>query len=78
MAMANGQDVVKNHADYVTASNDDDGVVKALKHFKLSSFTCKKPLQRTLDVLCSGFSPFKSVHIGNFQTPRCIIGFRQS
>lgn len=35
VAMANGQNVVKNHADYVTASNDDDGVVKALKHFKI-------------------------------------------
>ncbi len=35
VAMANGQNVVKSHADYVTASNDDDGVVKALKHFKI-------------------------------------------
>lgn len=35
VAVANGQDVVKDQADYVTASNDEDGVVQALKHFKI-------------------------------------------
>ena len=35
VAVANGQDVVKEQADYVTASNDEDGVVQALKHFKI-------------------------------------------
>ncbi|MDE3314434.1 Cof-type HAD-IIB family hydrolase [Lacticaseibacillus zeae] len=35
VAVANGQDVVKDQADYITASNDEDGVVQALKHFKI-------------------------------------------
>ena len=35
VAMANGQDIVKKRADFITASNDEDGVVKALKHFAI-------------------------------------------
>lgn len=35
IAMGNASDEVKKYADYVTASVDDDGIVKALKHFGL-------------------------------------------
>ena len=35
VAMGNGEEVVKSVADYVTADIDDDGIEKALKHFKL-------------------------------------------
>lgn len=35
VAMANGGEEVKAIADYVTDSVDDDGIVKALKHFEL-------------------------------------------
>jgi Cof subfamily protein (haloacid dehalogenase superfamily) len=35
VAMANGQDIVKKRADFITASNDEDGVLKALKHFAI-------------------------------------------
>lgn len=31
VAMANAPDEVKAHADYVTASNDDDGVARVLE-----------------------------------------------
>mgnify|MGYP003623385536 FL=1 len=33
IAMGNAKDDVKVHADYVTASVDEDGIMKALKHF---------------------------------------------
>ena len=33
VAMGNANDEVKSHADYVTASVDEDGIYKALKHF---------------------------------------------
>ena len=33
VAMANGAEAVKQAADYVTASVDDDGILKALEHF---------------------------------------------
>lgn len=33
IAMGNGNQGLKNVADYVTASVDDDGVYRALKHF---------------------------------------------
>ncbi len=35
VAMGNAADEVKAHADYVTASVDDDGIFKALTHFGL-------------------------------------------
>lgn len=35
IAMGNSKDEVKTAADYVTTSIDDDGIVNALKHFKL-------------------------------------------
>lgn len=35
VAMGNSDESVKQHADYITASVDDDGVYKALKHFDL-------------------------------------------
>ena len=35
VAMGNGEEAVKSVADYVTADIDDDGIEKALKHFKL-------------------------------------------
>ena len=33
VAMGNAKEEVKQVADYVTASIDDDGIAKALKHF---------------------------------------------
>lgn len=35
VAMGNANDTVKSHADYITDECDQDGVVSALKHFKL-------------------------------------------
>lgn len=35
VAMANAQEVVKEAADYVTASNDDDGVAMVIEQFIL-------------------------------------------
>ena len=35
VAMGNAKDYVKNSADYVTDTVDNDGVVKALEHFKI-------------------------------------------
>lgn len=35
VAMGNGEEAVKAVADYVTADIDDDGIEKALKHYKL-------------------------------------------
>lgn len=35
VAMGNASDEVKAHADYVTATADDDGIVQALRHFGL-------------------------------------------
>ena len=35
IAMGNAPDFLKKRADYITDSVDDDGVVKALEHFKL-------------------------------------------
>lgn len=35
VAMGNADEETKKHADYVTAHIDDDGVMKALKHFKV-------------------------------------------
>ncbi len=35
VAMGNANDTVKSHADYITDECDQDGVVTALKHFKL-------------------------------------------
>ncbi|WZL71717.1 Cof-type HAD-IIB family hydrolase [Clostridiaceae bacterium 35-E11] len=35
VAMGNAEDIVKQSADYVTATNDEDGVAKALKQFVL-------------------------------------------
>ena len=35
VAMGNGKDEVKAVADYVTASVDEDGIEKALKHYDL-------------------------------------------
>ncbi|MDH6306942.1 Cof subfamily protein (haloacid dehalogenase superfamily) [Parabacteroides sp. PF5-5] len=35
IAMGNAEDAVKQAADYVTASVDDDGIYKALKYFKI-------------------------------------------
>ncbi|MGN0158828.1 MAG: Cof-type HAD-IIB family hydrolase [Brotaphodocola sp.] len=36
VAMANGEEIVKNAADYVTAHNDEDGVAQAIEKFVLS------------------------------------------
>lgn len=36
VAMANAQDIVKEHADYVTLSNDEDGLVPVIDKFILS------------------------------------------
>lgn len=35
VAMANAQDIVKEHADYVTLSNDEDGLVPVIDRFVL-------------------------------------------
>ena len=35
VAMANGSDPVKKAADFVTVSNDEDGVAKAIERFVL-------------------------------------------
>lgn len=35
VAMGNGEEMVKQQADYVTADVDDDGIAKALRHFGL-------------------------------------------
>ena len=35
VAMGNGKDILKQKADYVTTSVDDDGIMNALKHFGL-------------------------------------------
>lgn len=36
VAMANAQDIVKEHADYVTLSNDEDGLVPVIDRFILN------------------------------------------
>ncbi|WP_262314975.1 Cof-type HAD-IIB family hydrolase [Lacticaseibacillus parakribbianus] len=36
VCMQNGSDMAKAHADFVTASNDDDGIAKALTRFVLN------------------------------------------
>ena len=36
VAMSNGMDAVKNAADYITISNDEDGVAEAIEKFVLS------------------------------------------
>ncbi|MBQ3584815.1 MAG: HAD hydrolase family protein, partial [Lachnospiraceae bacterium] len=33
VAMENAQDVVKEAADYITLSNDDDGILQVIKKF---------------------------------------------
>lgn len=33
VAMGNGNDLVKQAADYVTSSNDEDGIAQALEKF---------------------------------------------
>ena len=35
VAMSNAQEVVKKAADYITASNDEDGVAKVIEKFIL-------------------------------------------
>ncbi|MEW9094383.1 MAG: Cof-type HAD-IIB family hydrolase [Clostridiaceae bacterium] len=35
VAMGNGDEIVKNHADYITNSNNEDGVAKAIEKFVL-------------------------------------------
>ena len=35
VAMSNAQDIVKQNADYVTLSNDDDGLVPVMDKFVL-------------------------------------------
>ena len=35
IAMGNSDDVVKKSADYVTASVDEEGIEKALEHYKV-------------------------------------------
>lgn len=37
VAMANGEEALKRLADYVTATNDEDGVARAIERFALSS-----------------------------------------
>lgn len=37
VAMANAQDVVKKHADYITLSNDEDGLVPVIDKFVLGN-----------------------------------------
>jgi len=41
VAMGNGQDVTKDSADYVTASNDEDGIQQALIHFGIIDASSK-------------------------------------
>ena len=36
VAMANAQDIVKEHADYITLSNDEDGLVPVVDKFILA------------------------------------------
>ena len=40
VAMANAQDVVKEVADYVTLSNDEDGVAHVIEKFILALANC--------------------------------------
>ena len=35
VAMANATDELKQHADYITTSVDDDGIINALRHFNV-------------------------------------------
>ena len=35
VAMGNAIDALKHHADYVTTSVDDDGILNALRHFNV-------------------------------------------
>ena len=35
IAMGNADEEVKKHADYVTTSVDEDGILLALKHFNI-------------------------------------------
>lgn len=35
VAMGNATDAVKQHADYVTSSVDEDGIANALRHFSI-------------------------------------------
>ena len=37
VAMANAQDIVKEHADYITLSNDEDGLVPVVDKFILGN-----------------------------------------
>lgn len=37
VAMANAQDIVKKHADYITLSNDEDGLVPVIDRFVLGN-----------------------------------------
>jgi hydroxymethylpyrimidine pyrophosphatase-like HAD family hydrolase len=37
VAMGNATPELKQHADYITTSVDEDGIMNALKHFKLIS-----------------------------------------
>lgn len=37
ISMGNASDKVKKHADYVTSHVDDDGIIKALKHYDILS-----------------------------------------
>ena len=38
VAMANAQEVVKQHADFITLSNEEDGVAAVVDRFFLDSF----------------------------------------
>ena len=44
IAMGNAQEPVKKAADYITLSNEEDGVAEALEHFyyKLRSIICSQ------------------------------------
>jgi hydroxymethylpyrimidine pyrophosphatase-like HAD family hydrolase len=35
VSMGNGKEETKQAADFVTASNNEDGIAKALRHFQL-------------------------------------------
>ena len=37
VAMENAQDVVKEAADYITRSNDDDGILHVIKKFMIQN-----------------------------------------
>ncbi len=50
VAMANAQQVVLDHADYITKSNDEDGIIPVIEKFMMDD--SKKPTVSNIDLHC--------------------------